>query len=107
MMANIITLLFKEAYNAFPPFEGKPTDDNLQLIQETLLPLLMVIPFDLLGGIHSLMGILTDAVRYVADHGNAMFVCPSRLPLYNSTITNNATTIVGVCAKAAHQSQLC
>jgi hypothetical protein len=29
MTPNAITLLFKEARDAFPPLEGKPTDDNL------------------------------------------------------------------------------
>jgi hypothetical protein len=41
------TRLFKEAYDTFPPLEGKPTDDDLLAIQECILPLLMVIPFDL------------------------------------------------------------
>jgi hypothetical protein len=34
-------LLFGEAREAFPPFEGKPTDNNLTIIRETLLPILM------------------------------------------------------------------
>jgi hypothetical protein len=46
MNADTITRLFKEAYNTFPPLEGKPTNNNLYAIRETLLPLLMVIPCD-------------------------------------------------------------
>ncbi len=46
MMPNAITLLFKEARDAFPPIEGKPTDDDLLLIRETLLPILMEVPYD-------------------------------------------------------------
>ena len=60
MTPNAITRLFKEAYDTFPPLEGKPTNDNLLAIQRTLLPLLMVIPYDQLGGIHSLVAILTE-----------------------------------------------
>jgi hypothetical protein len=45
MTPNAITLLFKEARDIFP-IEGKPTDDNLQLIREKLLPILMEIPYD-------------------------------------------------------------
>jgi hypothetical protein len=44
MTLDAITLLFKEAYDSFPPLEGKPTDDDLLSIRETILPLLMVIP---------------------------------------------------------------
>jgi hypothetical protein len=46
MNADAITHLFKEAYNTSPPLKGKPTNDNLLAIRETLLPLLMVIPYD-------------------------------------------------------------
>ena len=57
MTPDAITRLFKEAYDTFPPLEGKPTDDNLLAIWETLLPLLMVIPYDQLNGLHSLTAI--------------------------------------------------
>ena len=42
-------LLFREAHVAFPPLEGKPLDDNLTMIRETLLPILMKIPYNQLG----------------------------------------------------------
>ncbi len=96
MNPNAITRLFKEAYNTFPPLKWKPTDDNLLAIRETLLPLLMVIPYDQLKGIHSLMAILMDAAKYKANHGNAKFVRPICLPLYDKNITNDATTVVRV-----------
>jgi hypothetical protein len=66
----------------------------------------MEIPYDQLGGTHSLVGILTDATRYTANHGGATFVRSLRLPLYEATIANNATTVVCVCAEAAHQAKL-
>ncbi len=50
----------------------------------------MVISYDQLKGIHSLTAILMEAAKYEADHGNAKFVCPVRLPLYNKNITNDA-----------------
>jgi hypothetical protein len=89
-----------------PPIEGKPTDDDLQLICKKLLPVLMDVPYDQLGGTHSLVGILTDAKRYAADHGGATFVRPLRLPLYNATIADDATTVICVCAESAHQAKL-
>ncbi len=63
MNADAITRLFKEAYHTFPPLKGKPTDGDLLAIRETLLPLLMVIPYDQLLGVQSLMAILTEAAK--------------------------------------------
>ena len=67
MTPEAITCLFKEAYNTFPPLEGKPTNDDLLAIRETLLPLLMVIPNDQLKGIHSLTAILAEAATFRLD----------------------------------------
>jgi hypothetical protein len=106
MMPNAITLLFKEACDTFPPIQGKPTDNDLQLIHGKLLPILMEIPYDQLGGTHSLVGILTDATRYAADHGSATFVRPLRLPLYNASIADNATTVIRICVESAQQAKL-
>jgi hypothetical protein len=66
----------------------------------------MVIPYDQLNGIHSLTAILTDAAKYELEHGNKTFVHPSRLPLYDKNIADDATTVVRVCAEAAHKSCL-
>jgi hypothetical protein len=90
MTPDAITLLFKEARNTFPPLKGKPMDNNLMSIGETLLPILMNIPYDQLEGVHSLMAILVDTARYATNRGNT-FKRPDRLPLYNSSIANNAT----------------
>jgi hypothetical protein len=104
-MPNAITCLFKEAPNSFPPLKRKPSNDDLLAIQETLLPFLVVIPYNQLNGVHSLAAYLTKAIKYEADHG-AKFVCPARLPLYNKSIANDATTVACVCAEAAHKSRL-
>ena len=50
MTPDAITLLFKEVRDSFPPIKGKPTDDDLLSIWETILRILMEIPFNLLGG---------------------------------------------------------
>jgi hypothetical protein len=106
MTPDAITRLFKEAYDTFPPLEGKPTDDNLLAIRKALLPLLMVIPYDQLNGIHSLTAILTEAAKYKADHGHNKFVDPVRLPLYDKNIADDAKTVVRVRAEAAHTARL-
>ena len=79
MTPEAITLLFKEATEAFTPIDRKPTDDDVLAIRETLLPLLMEIPYNHLGGVHSLTGLITEATTYAAEHGNAAFVRPARL----------------------------
>ena len=81
-------------------------DDDLLSIQEMLLPILMEIPYDQLGGVHSLTAILADPVKYAADHGGAPFRCPVRLPLYDASIADNATTVVRVRVEAAHKAHL-
>jgi hypothetical protein len=106
MRPDAVTLLFKEAYDVFPPLEGKPTDDDLLAIREALLPLLMVIPYDAVGGIHSLTALLTDDAKYAAAHGGNAFVRPARLPLYDLNIPDDAPTVVRVRSEAAHQSKL-
>jgi hypothetical protein len=106
MTPEAITLLFREACEAFPPLKGKPSDDNLTTIWETLLPILMEIPYDQLGGVHSLTAILTDPGRYAANHGGSTFVCPSRLPLYDKNIPDDVSTVVRVRMEAAHRARL-
>jgi hypothetical protein len=106
MNADAITRLFKEVYDTFPPLEGKPTNNDLLAIREILLPLLMVIPYDQLLGVHFLTAFLAEAAKYKANHGGAKFVRPSHLPLFDKNIANNATTVVRVCAEAAHKSRL-
>jgi hypothetical protein len=106
MTPNAITLLFKEVHETFPPIKGKPTDNDLLSIREMLLPILMEIPYDQLGGVHSLMAILMDAVRYAADHGGNGFIRPVRLPLYNGSIADNATTVVRMRAEVGHKACL-
>jgi len=106
MRPDAITLLVKEAFDIFPPFEGKPTEDDLFSIREALLPILMVIPFDAVGGIHSLTALLMDEAKYAVAHGGKKFVFPVRLPLYDELIPNDAPTVVRVRAEAAHKSKL-
>jgi hypothetical protein len=105
MNPDAITHL-KEAYDTSPPLEGIPTGNNLLAIRETLLPLLTVIPCGQLKGIHSLMAILMEVAKYEANHVTSKFIQPSRLPLYDRIIADNATNVVRVCAEATHKSRL-
>jgi len=66
----------------------------------------MVIPFDTVGGIHSLTALLMDEAKYAAAHGGKKFVRPVRLPLYDKLIAEDAPIVVRVRAVAAHKSKL-
>ena len=66
----------------------------------------MVIPFDAVGGIHSLTALLMDEAKYATAHGGNKFVRPVRLPLYDERIADDAPTVVCVRAEAAHKSKL-
>ena len=66
MTPKAITILLKEATEAFAVIEGKPSDDDILAIRKTLLPLLMDISFDLVGGVHSLTGLITKTTTYEA-----------------------------------------
>ena len=106
MTPNAITLLFKEARDAFPPLDRKPTDNDLLSIRETLLPILMEVPYDQLGGVHSLTSLIMEDVRYATEHGGNSFKRPVRLPLYDTSIKDDATTVIRVCAETAHKARL-
>jgi hypothetical protein len=106
MTPNVITLLFKEARDAFPPLDGKPTEEDLLSIRETLLPILMEVPYDRLGGVHSLTSLITEDVRYTAEHGGNSFKRPVWLPLSDTSITDDATTVIRVRTEAAHKAHL-
>ena len=64
----------------------------------------MEIPYDHLGGLHSLTGLITKTTTYTAEHGNVPFVRPTRLPLYDANIPDNATTVVRVKLETAHKA---
>ena len=66
----------------------------------------MVIPCNQLGGIRSLTAILTDPVRYATDHGGKnSFSRPTRLPLEDASIDNDASTVIRVKVEAVHKSR--
>ncbi len=75
-MPKAITLLFREVCEAFLPLEGKPSDNDLTTIWETLLPVLMEIPYNQLKGEGDSLphGNPHKPGRYAAEHGGSAFV---------------------------------
>ena len=45
-------------------------------------------------------------MRYAAEHGSNPFKRPIRLPLYDGSIKDNATTVIRVPTEAAHKARL-
>jgi hypothetical protein len=105
-VANALALIIIIAILHLSPVDGKPTDDDLLSIRETLLPILIEIPYDQLGGVHSLTAILMDPARYASDHGGATFRHTVRLPQYDASIADDSTTVVRVRVEAAHKARL-
>jgi hypothetical protein len=59
----------------------------------------MDIPYNLLGGVHLLTGIISNTTTYAANHGGVAFVRPTRLPLYDATTPDDATKVMRVKAE--------
>jgi hypothetical protein len=51
-------------------------------------------------------GAILRTARKHKHHGSTNFVRPSRLPLYDKNIANDAMTVVRICTKATHKSRL-
>ena len=66
----------------------------------------MDIMYNHLGGVHSLMGLIMEATTYAAEHSNNVFVRPTRLPLYDANIPDNATTVMQVKLETAHKARV-
>jgi hypothetical protein len=77
MRPDAVTLLIKEAFDVFPPIEGKPTEDDLLAIREVLLPIPMIIPFDGDGGVHSMTALLKEPAKYALAHRGITSSAPS------------------------------
>jgi hypothetical protein len=82
MMPDMITCLFKEAHDSSPPLKGKLSNNDLLAILETLLPLLMVIPYNQLNGVHSLTAIFTEVLS----------TNPNMAPNLYSRLVSHSTT---------------
>ena len=67
---------------------------------------MLEVAYDQLGGVHSLTAIITDGMRYAAEHGSNLFKRPVCPPLYDGSIKDDATTVVHVHAEAAHKACL-
>ena len=78
MTPEEIVAKFAHSLNQFEPITGQPSDSNLTRIREAVAPLLLQIPYDKMGAIHNLTGLIRPEAEYVARYG-AAFPEPARV----------------------------
>ena len=101
MKAEVIVAKFAELLAEFEPIVGRPSADDLTRIREALLPLLLTIPYDEEGGVHSLEGIILARGSYIARYGEP-FEVPDRVAAYDASIGDNEEGVSRARAEARH-----
>jgi len=111
MATNAVTiaaLLAKEA-DVHPRVVGQPTDDDIYKIEEVLGPILHNAKYDMIvvPGVvsHNLVGLFQPIATYV-DTWNAAFIIPTEPAPYDTTINDNATSVVRNQMEAKHNNLL-
>ena len=89
-----VTLALKESSDIFTIIVGKPDDNDLSEIANSLISILMqVVKFDGTANVHKLLGVVATNKDYLATTGQAtIFAIPVILFIYKNTIPADATT---------------
>ena len=85
MTPEEIVAKFALSLDNFEPIDRQPSDTNLTRILEAVAPLLLQIPYDEMGAIHNLIGLIRPEAAYVSRYGEA-FPEPTTVGSYNATI---------------------
>jgi hypothetical protein len=94
-----ITSALTAAQALFLPINGQPSDDNLDPLSNTILPILLKATYDHVNGVHNLWG-LVASVYWCLHHFGAPFVRPATRPAcYDPAINVEASCIDRVCAE--------
>lgn len=104
MSPEEIVAKFAEALEQFEPVVGQPTDSDLNRIREVLVQILLVIPYDEAEGIHNLIGLIEEDGKYQAAYTKP-FVRPTKLPIYDSAIPEDAKAVVRARMEAEHKAK--
>ena len=95
---------FAHSLDQFKPIVGKPSDSNPTRLREAVAPLLLHIPYDEMGAVHNLIGLIRTEAAYVALYG-ASFHEPARVGAYDPLIGDDATAVVHARTEAAHKAK--
>ena len=93
MTPDEIVSKFSVALDNFEPITDQPSDSDLTRLREAISPLLLQIPYDEMGGVHNLIGIVRAKPAYLKRCGEA-FPIPTRVGAYDLAIDNDATSVV-------------
>ena len=104
MTPDEIVSKFSVALNIFEPITDQPSDSDLTRLREAIAPLLLQIPYDDMGGVHNLIGIVWAKPAYLKRYGKA-FPEPTRVGAYDLEIDDNATSVVRARLEAAHKAR--
>ena len=104
MTPEEIVAKFAHYLDNFKPIDGQPSDTDLNILQEAVAPLLLQIPYDKMGAVHDLIGLIRPEAVYVARYGEA-FPKPTRIGAYGATIDDDATAVARACSEAAHTAK--
>ena len=104
MTPDEIVSRFLVALDNFEPITDQPSDYKLTRLREAIAPLLLQIPYDEMGGVHNLIGIVRAKPAYLKRYAEA-FPEPTRVGAYDLEINDDATAVVRVRLKATHKAR--
>ena len=104
MTPEEIVAKFAHSLDQFEPVAGQPSNSDLTIIREVVAPLLLQIPYDEMGAVHNLIGLIRTEAAYIARYG-AAFPEPARVGAYNPSIDDDATAIVRAHTEAVHKAK--
>lgn len=102
MSPEEIVIKFAEALKDFECIVGQPTDKDLTCLRECLFCLLLAIPYNEEQGTHNLIGLIADEADYARKYG-ARFLHPFKLPIYDTTISDDAKAVTQARMEAEHR----
>ena len=104
MTPDDIVSKFSVALDNFEPITDQPSDSDLTRLREAIAPLLLQIPYDEMGGVHNLIGIVRAKPAYLKHYGEA-FPKPMRVRAYDLEIDDNDMAVVRARLEAAHKAR--
>ena len=104
MTPEVIVEKFAHSLDKFEPIDGQPSDSDLTRLLEAVAPLLLQIPYDKMGAVHNLIGLIWTEAAYVYRYDEA-FPEPTRVGAYDNTIDDDATAVVRAPTEAAHKAK--
>ena len=104
MTPGKILAVVKDAIDTFRNISEKPTDNDVSLMNQTILPILLKIPYNQIEATHNLSGLVSPSAKYIAKYGTA-FQRPTRPKPYSPTITATMSNVKRRKAEAMHSSR--